>query len=268
MQEINDKWNNADSYESYIGRWSRLVAYEFIKWINQGDNLTWLDAGCGTGALSDTISKLTKPKKIIGIDPSDNHIQFAKDYFRLNDRASFLVGDATKIPLQDNSVDIVVSGLVLNFINDIRKAIAEFKRVCRNNGMICGYVWDYSAKMEMIRYFWDAAIFLSDDAIEKDEAVRFPLCNANLFRQLFQSEGLSDIETTLIDVPAIFNDFDDFWKPFLSAQGPAPGYCMSLPEEDRQELKQKIFESLPVENDGSIHLIAGAIAIKAMTIKN
>ena len=185
----------------------------------------------------------------------------------MNDRASFVVSDATKLPLPNNSIDIIVSGLVLNFIGDIKKAITEFKRVCRNNGMVCGYVWDYNGKMEMMRYFWDAAISLSEDALAKDEAVRFPICNADKLRQLFQSEGLSDVETSIIDVPTVFNDFDDFWKPFLSGQAPAPGYCISLTEEARQKLKQKIFESLPVEKNGSIHLIARAIAIKARTIK-
>ena len=185
----------------------------------------------------------------------------------MNDRASFVVSDATNLPLQDNSIDVVVSGLVLNFIGDIKKAIAEFKWVCRNNGMVCGYVWDYSDKMEMMRYFWNAAISLSADALEKDEASRFPICNANKLKQLFQSEGLTDVETSIIDVPTVFNDFDDFWKPFLSGQAPAPGYCMSLSEEARQKLKQKLFESLPVENNGSIHLIARAIAIKAKTVK-
>ena len=71
---MNDKWNNAALYESYVGRWSRLVAAEFIRWINQSNNLTWLDVGCGTGALADMILKLKEPKKIIGIDPSESHI--------------------------------------------------------------------------------------------------------------------------------------------------------------------------------------------------
>jgi len=267
MQEMNDKWNDANLYESYVGRWSRLVAQEFIGWTNQNDNLRWLDVGCGTGALTNTILKLKNPEKVTGIDPSESHIQFVKEYFRNNGRTSFVVCDATNIPLKNNSIDVIASGLVLNFIGDIKKAITEFKRVCRNHGMVCGYVWDYSDKMEMMRYFWDAAISLSEDAREKDEAVRFPICNADKLRQLFQSEGLSDIATSIIDVPTVFNDFDDFWKPFLSGQAPAPGYCMSLSEEGRQKLKQKIFESLPVEDDGSIHLIARAIAIKAMNVK-
>src|SRR4030095_13686838 len=113
---MNDKWNNAAQYESYIGRWSRLVAIDFLKWINQSKNLDWLDVGCGTGALSEAILKLNNPHKIIGIDPSESHIQFAREYFKSSGQASFIVADALNLPVDDHSVDAVVSGLVLNFI--------------------------------------------------------------------------------------------------------------------------------------------------------
>jgi ubiquinone/menaquinone biosynthesis C-methylase UbiE len=259
-----DKWNNAALYESYVGRWSRLVAPEFISWIDRSNHSIWLDVGCGTGALSDTILKLKDPRKLTGVDPSESHIQFAKEYFISDARASFLVGDAANLPVGDNSIDVIISGLALNFVPDIKKAFAEFKRVCSNDGMICAYVWDYAGKMEMIRYFWDAARSLFNDAREKDEGVRFPVCNQNMLTQLFQSEGLSHVETTLIDVPTVFKDFGDFWKPFLSAQGPAPGYCMSLSEGSREKLRTKILKSLPVEKDGSIHLIARAIGVKGI----
>jgi len=262
--DVPDKWNNAVLYESYVGRWSRLVASEFIRWIDQGNNLIWLDAGCGTGALTDTILKLKEPRRIIGIDPSESHIQFVKEHFIKNDRASFLVGDAVNLPFDDNSIDVIISGLVLNFIGDINKALAEFKRVCRKNGMICAYVWDYAGKMELMRYFWDAARSLFEDARQKDEGVRFSICNQEKLKQLFQSAGLSEVETTPIDIPTTFKDFDDFWKPFLSGQGPAPGYCMSLSEESREKLKTKILKSLPVEKDGRIHLIARAFGVKGV----
>ncbi len=264
---MKDKWNNANSYESYVGRWSRLVAPRFISWLKQSDDLTWLDVGCGTGALCETIFKLNRPKKIVGVEPSESHIKFAIENFRKNERASFLIGEATNIPLMDNSVDAVVSGLVLNFIRDIKTAMSEFKRVCRNEGLLAGYVWDYSDRMEMMRYFWNAAVSLFEDARSKDEGVRFPVCNEERLKQLFQTEGLSDIESVDIDVETVFQNFDDFWNPFLSGLGPAPGYCLSLSEEDRRKLKQRILESLPFESDGSIRLVARAIAIKAKIIK-
>src|SRR4026207_1830091 len=98
-----DKWNNAALYESYVGRWSRMVAPEFLNWVNRKNQLVWLDAGCGTGALSDSILRLKDPKKVIGIDPSEFHVEFAKEYFKADERATFLIGDAVNLPVDDNS---------------------------------------------------------------------------------------------------------------------------------------------------------------------
>ena len=64
-----------------------------------------------------------------------------------------------------------------------------------------------------------------------------------------------------IDIPTRFKDFDDYWNPFLGGQAPAPGYCMSLPEDRRTALRELVRESLPISNDGTIHLIARAWAV-------
>src|SRR5947209_6317987 len=261
---MNDRWDNASSYESYVGRWSRLVAPEFLKWLNQPKDLVWLDVGCGTGALSGTILELNHPRQLTGIDPAERYIGFAQEHFKNDARVSFRVGNAQSLNIDGNSIDVVVSGLVLNFIEDVNKALAEFKRVCRSGAVIGAYVWDYAGKMEMMRHFWDAAVSLFKDAREKDEGVRFPICNPRVLTQLFQSAGLHNIETAFIDVPTEFKNFADFWEPFLSGQAPAPGYCRSLSEEARQTLKEMIYQSLPIEKDGSIHLIARAIAVKAV----
>lgn len=261
---MEDKWENAALYESYVGRWSRLAAFEFLRWINAKPDLAWLDVGCGTGALSDAILKFKNPRRVTGIDPSESHIRYCREYFKDMEQASFQIAEASNLPVEDNSVDVVASGLVLNFIENIEEAFSEFKRVCRRDGVICAYVWDYSGRMEMMRYFWDAATSLNKNAVEKDEAVRFPLCKADRLEQLFRSEGLSAVKTTHIDIFTVFKNFDDFWQPFLSGQGPAPGYCMSLSEDARQQLKDKIRAMLPVDKDGSIHLIGRAIAIKGV----
>src|SRR3990172_7547260 len=260
---MKDKWNNAELYESYVGRWSRLLAFEFLKWIDSDKGVVWIDVGCGTGALTSAILNTQAPHKVIGIDSSDEHVQFLHE--KINDpRAEFHTGDAVKLPVADESADVIVSGLVLNFIGDISTALNEFKRAVRNGGLISGYVCDYAGKMEFMRYFWDAAVSLSDDAIELDEGNRFKICNPDLLHELFALAGLKSVEVTYMDIPTVFKDFEDYWTPFLSGIGPAPGYCMSLTEENRNKLKEKIYESLPKEIDGSIKLIARAIAVKAV----
>lgn len=264
---MKDRWNNAESYESYVGRWSRLTSVEFIKWLNVGGGLYWLDVGCGTGALTGEIINKADPGRIIGVDTSEYQIGYAKETVK-DIRADFRIGEAENIKsIPDNSIDVLVSGLVLNFIPEINKAISEFKRVVKNKGIIAGYVWDYSGKMELMKYFWDSALRLFEDAREKTESSRFEICNPESLYGLFKSAGLENIETKYIDVPTVFKDFNDYWDPFLSGIGPAPGYCILLNDENRELLKNELRSSLPIESDGSIKLIARAIAVKAVNVK-
>jgi ubiquinone/menaquinone biosynthesis C-methylase UbiE len=261
---MTDKWNNAELYESYVGRWSRKVAVSFMKWLDLPFNFKWIDVGCGTGALSEVVLKHYKPEFLIGVDTSESHIIAISENLRNFKNTDFRVADAYNTGAENNSLDVVISGLVLNFVPDVNKALKEFQRILAKNGTAAAYVWDYSDKMEMMRYFWDAAVFLFEDAIIKDESNHFNICNKDILQKLFADNCFSGIETTQIDVQTIFNDFYDYWNPFLSGIAPAPAYCMSLSEDERSLLKERIFNTLPVKGDGSIHLIARAIAVKGI----
>jgi SAM-dependent methyltransferase len=171
--ERKDVWASGDAYEPYVGRWSRLVGGQFIGWLGVPPKREWLDVGCGTGALCEVILASASPSHVVGIDPSDGFISFARH--KVTDpRATFQVGDAQALPVADASFDAAVAGLV----------------------------------------------------------------------------------------PTIFKDFDDYWMPFLGGQAPAPGYCMSLSEDRRAVLRDRIRASLPTRDDGSIHLIARAWAVR------
>jgi hypothetical protein len=123
---------------------------------------------------------------------------------------------------------------------------------------MASFVWDYAGRMELMRYFWDAAAALDEAARELAEEVRFPLCDPDRLAELWRAAGLQSVETTAIDVATHFRDFDDYWGPFLGGQGPAPGYAMSLSEQDRVCLREAVRSSLPIARDGSIPLIARA----------
>jgi SAM-dependent methyltransferase len=201
---------------------------------------------------------------IVGIDPSDEYISYARTHI-LDVRIQFRSGTAQALPVERGSFDVVVSGLALNFVPDPEMAMAEMRRVIQPAGMVAAYVWDYADKMELIRYFWDAAVALNSDARSLDEGVRFPLCTPENLRRLFTRAGLRDITVDPIDVPTHFSTFDDYWFPFLGGQGPAPGYAMSLSDERRTELRERIQRRLPVAADGSIRLMARAWAIRGRT---
>jgi len=254
-------WTAGDLYEPYMGRWSRLVACEYLEWLAVPAGMDWLDVGCGTGALTQAILNHASPRSVKGVDPSPDFIQYAQAHVT-DGRASFEVGDAQSMRIDNASVDAAVAGLVLNFFPQPRRAVAEMARVVRPGGVVAGYVWDYAGEMQMLRYFWDAALVLDPAVSGLYEGHRFPLCQPEPLSELFTQAGLHNVVISPIDVPTDFRDFDDYWSPYLGGQGPAAGYAMSLDEPRRAVLRDLIRSRLSTGEDGSIHLIARAWAVR------
>lgn len=259
----HDVWTGGDAYERYVGRWGRLVARAFVPWMGIAPGARWLDVGCGTGAVTSTIEELAQPAAVLGVDPSAAFLAHAREMLG-GPRVSFQVGDAEALPAPDGSYDVVVAGLVLNFVPDPRAALVEWRRVTRAGGAVGGYVWDYAGQMQLMRYFWDAAGTLDADARALDEGVRFPIARPEALAGAFESAGLTQVTTRTIEVPTHFADFDDLWQPFLGGQGPAPAYVMSLPAAGREALRDRLRAILPVGEDGSIDLTARAWAIRGL----
>jgi SAM-dependent methyltransferase len=254
-------WASGSPYEAYVGRWSRPVAREFLAWLGVPDGRRWLDVGCGTGALAETILRDASPGEVVGCDPSEGFVAHARERI-VDERASFQIADARSLPFRDADFDAVVSGLVLNFVPDPPRGLAEMARVARPGGVVAVYLWDYAGQMQLMRYFWDAAIALDPAARDLDEGRRFPICHPEPLERLFRDAGLADVSVRPIDVPTPLRDFDDYWLPFLGAQGPAPSYAASLDEEQRTRLRERIRSALPIAPDGSIPLIARAWAAR------
>ena len=261
MTDGKDVWASGDAYEPYVGRWSRLVGREFVDWLALPHGMRWLDVGCGTGCLSEVILERCSPRRVVGVDPSEGYLAYARH--RVPDtRAGFRPGTADALPVEDGEFDAAVAGLVLNFVPEKERAVAEMRRAMQPGGTVGGYVWDYAGQMQLMRHFWDAAVALDADARELDEGRRFPIADPGPLSELFRGAGLSQVETRAIDVATVFKDFDDYWSPFLGGQAPAPGYCMSLSEDRRAELRERIRADLPIGADGSIALIARAWAVR------
>jgi SAM-dependent methyltransferase len=262
---VVDTWERGSPYERYVGRWSRQVAPRFLDWLDLPTGRRWLDVGCGTGALSAAIADHCSPSTITGVEPSEGFLRTARNH--LGDRVELRQGSATSIPLEDASVDVVVSGLVLNFVPDVAAGLREMARVSADGGTVAAYVWDYAGRMELMRYFWDAAVELHPDAASQDEAVRFPLCRPQALVEAFTGAGLAGVGVEHIDVETTFIDFDDYWQPFLGGQGPAPAFAMTLDEEARGRLRNLLQTRLPAAADGSIALTARAWAARGRVAK-
>ena len=258
---VPDVWADGVAYEAYVGRWSRLVATDFVRWLDLPSALRWVDVGSGTGAVTQSLLQHASANEVVGIDPSEGYVAYARAHVA-DPGARFEVGTATALAFGDGEFDAAVSGLVLNFIPEPELAAAEMARVTRPGGTVGAYVWDYADNMQLMRHFWDAATALDPRAKELDEGVRFRLCQPGPLRTLFAGAGLTDVRVDPIDMPTRFQDFDDYWTPFLGGQGPAGNYAKSLGEERRVELRESIRARLPYAADGSIPLVARAWAVR------
>jgi SAM-dependent methyltransferase len=254
-------WVGADAYEAYVGRWSRLVAPRFLDWLAVPPGKRWLDVGCGTGELSRAILMTCDPAEVVGVDPSLPFVAHATT-LTPDPRATFRKGDAQHLPVDHGSFDAVVAGLVLNFVPDQPAALREMRRAAGPAGVVAAYVWDYADGMQLMSHFWDAAVEQAPEAAALREDLRFGMCRPEPLRQLFGAAQFADVAVEEIVVPTVFADFDDYWRPFLGGQGPAPAYAMSLSGEDRAALRERLRARLPTEDDGSIRLTARAWAVR------
>lgn len=261
----HDAWNAGDSYDAYMGRWSRQIAAKFLDWLDMEEKLDWLEVGCGTGALSESILSKCEPDSLLGVEQSEGFVTTARKNIT-DDRVEFQVGDAQDLALPDQSRDSVVSALVLNFIPDKEKALREMIRVARRGGTVAFYVWDYpGGGVEFMRAFWQAAISINPEAADLAENKRFPYCTREGLEGLTSAAGLVEIKSTPLEAPTIFKSFDDFWNPFTLGAGPAPGYCMNLEPEARDQLRSTLLNRLPIQDDGSIPMKIRAWGIKGTT---
>jgi trans-aconitate methyltransferase len=255
-----DTWQSGDAYERCMGRWSRQLAPLFLRWVDAPPAQRWLDIGCGTGALSAAIFDSCAPAAVIGVDPSEGFLATAK---RALPAAVVLHrAAAAQLPLPRNAADVTVSALVLNFVPDIAAALREMVRVTAPGGVVAACVWDYAQKMDLIRTYWDAAAQLGLLAPGQDQGERFPICRPDALMAALADAGLERVEVSSIDLPMRFDDFDDYWQPFLGGQGPAPAHAMSLDDAARQRLRDLIAVRLAAQADGAIHLAARALAAR------
>lgn len=258
---VREVWGAGGPYEQYVGRWSRVVAREFLAWLGVPAGRTWGDVGCGTGALVQGVLEKSEPRAVLAIDRSAGFLAAARRNI-VDRRVRFAVADAAALPWAGASCDAVVSGLVLNFVPDAAAMVRQMARATRPSGQVAAYVWDYGGGMEMMRHFWDVATAVSPADAALDQAERFPLCEPKPLTALFQNAGLSSVDVRPIVIPMVFRDFDDYWTPFLGKQGSAPTYLASVDSATRERIREALRGRLHAAGGGSIALTAQAWAVR------
>ena len=259
MAQAALNFDDSAAYERFMGRWSRAVAPAFLDWLGAPRGARWLDVGCGTGILAETLLELSAPRSVHAVDPSPAQVKAAAQG-PAGGRAAFEIADARKLPFADASFDFVASALVLNFIPERPPALAEMRRVARPGGMVAAYVWDFAEELSPSGPLRRAMRRFGAEVpgIPGTEASRL-----EALRALFQGAGLEQIETRTIDVCLAYADFDDFWQAQTPGYAPTTKIIAAMRESERTRLMHAVQSALPCGPNGSIEYCARANAVKA-----
>jgi SAM-dependent methyltransferase len=250
-----------ESYELYMGRWSRLLAPAYAAFAGVSDGNRILDVGTGTGAVAAALESMLPSSEIVGVDPSEGFIAQARKKAR-SPRLQFEVGDAQALRFGDASFDQAMSLLVLNFIPDHDQALAEMRRVTRPRGVVSACTWDYGEGMESLRVFWDEAVGLDPAAAPKHER-NMKLSREGELAALWKKAGLREVREQPLVVAQAFSSFDDYWAPFLRGTGPGGAYVASLAQAPRAQLEARLRGRLLAgRKEGEFSLKARAWAVR------
>jgi len=251
------RFEDGGAYERYMGIWSRLVGEQFLDWLAPPTDARWLDVGCGSGAFTEMIVERCAPAFVAGVDPAEGQLEFARSRPALR-TAEFRQGDAMSLPFADGMFDVAVMPLVIFFVPDPAKGVAEMARVVRPGGIVTAYAWDmlgggfpYHVLQAEMRALGFPPSKPPSPASSREDALR----------DLWSAAGLTAVETQQISVQRTFDDFDDYWTTILG--GPSVGGRLAAmgPEETTQ-LKARMRAHFPADAAGRITYGARANAVK------
>ncbi len=252
-------FNDGAAYERYMGAWSRLVGESFLEWLEPAKGGRWLDVGCGNGAFTELIFERSAPKSVKGIDPSEEQLAYARKRFDKRP-AEFLKADAMALPFPANAFDAAVMPLVIFFVPEPPKGVAEMARVVAKGGTVSAYAWDMPGggfpyailKAEMMAMGVPAKTEPHPDASRLE-----------VLQEMWTGAGLKEVETKRITVRRSFKDFDDYWAAVQG--GPSVSAALkTMSASDAERLKAALRKRLPADAQGRIAYDASANAVKGV----
>jgi len=262
MTEPQIRFDDGAAYERMMGVWSQLAVEEFLGWLAPAADQRWVDVGCGNGAFTELISRRCAPTSVDGIDPSEGQLAFAgtRPASRI---ARFRQGDAMALPYDDKSFDIAIMALVIFFVPDPAKGVAEMTRLVRAGGGVAAYAWD----MYGGGYPWDS---VQSELRALGQKIVYPssadASRIDEMRRLWMSSGMTDVETRQISVQRTFEDFDEFASISLNTPSIGP-IVRAMPPGEVDKLKKRLRDRLPVDANGRITYSACANAVKGRVRK-
>jgi SAM-dependent methyltransferase len=209
----------AAGYDAYMGRWSLRLAPLFLEFAGVAPGERVLEIGCGTGNLT---AALAQRGDLSGIDAIDYDTDFVAEARRrlAGPNIRFEQGDASALAFPDGAYDRALSMLVLHFVADPSRAVAEMRRVLRKGGVAAACVWDLYGGMPANRLFWDPIVAIEPAMAEHWARAAFrPMTGPGELQGAFEAAGFVDVTETMLPIRMDFQNFDDFWEPTIYGQG-------------------------------------------------
>jgi ubiquinone/menaquinone biosynthesis C-methylase UbiE len=252
------RFEDGAAYEQGMGRWSALAGHTFLDWLAPPAGLRWLDIGCGSGAFTELLVQRCAPSETHGVDPSEAQLVFARG--RPGARgATFHLGDALALPFPEDRFDAAAMALVIFFVPDPAKCVAEMLRVVRPGGTVAAYAWDMlngGFPFEPIR------VELRAQGLMPPMPPSVEISRMNALRELWTAAGLEAVETREIAAQRTFVDFEEFWSTSTGTTGTMRQLLGTMTQADAERLKERVRASLPADPQGRITCGARANAIK------
>jgi len=258
MGQANMLFTDGEAYERLMGRWSRLAGERFLHWLDAPKGLQWLDVGCGNGAFTQEIIACCAPATVMAIGPSNEQLAFARK--RPGAKiAKFEVGDAQKLSFGDRTFDVAIMALVLAFLPDPAKAVAEMGRVVRPGGWVATYMWDILNGGSPTTPIYTAIESLGSALPVRPNPAASRL---EAMHGFWEMAGLEAIETCVIRIPVKYADFDDFWDSNTVPVGPQGKVIAGMSPDVREQLRVRLREQLPATSNGQILYESFANAVR------
>jgi SAM-dependent methyltransferase len=251
------RFDSGANYERFMGQWSQSVGTEFLTWLSLPTALRWLDVGCGNGAFTELLVSRQAPSFVAGIDPSDDQLAYARARPPLR-AADLRQGDAMALPFGDGRFDVAVMPLVLFFVPEPARGVAEMTRVVVPGGVVTAYAWDMEG---------GGFPYATLHAQMRDLGIPVPMpphpeaSRLDVLHDLWIGAGLEEIDACVITVERTFESFDDYWTTVRGGPSAAPGLRAATPDL-LETLRERMRTLLPANTDGRISYSARAHAVR------